>query len=107
MCYLPAQLGGLGIRLPLYHADSEYQCSESITRPLRDHILNQKENYSYDIWNEQMQNRAQVSRENRKRSQDEADSIYQQPLKKAMDLHGQAERSFILADSSPTVSDTA
>ena len=43
---LPARLGGLGLRLPSRHADREYQCSQSITKPLRDHILDQDGEYS-------------------------------------------------------------
>ena len=86
---LPARLGGLGFRLPSHHADREHQCSQSITMPLRDHILDQDEEYSYDILNEQMQNRAQVSSDNRKRSQEEAEALHQQlpmQLQRAMDL---------------------
>jgi hypothetical protein len=48
------------------------------TKALSDHILDQDGDYSYDIINDQMQHKAQVSRENRKRYQDEADAIHRQ-----------------------------
>ena len=75
---LPARLGGLGIRLPSRHAEREHQCSQLMTAPLRDHILNQEDEYGYDILDEQMQRRAQVSSDNRHRCQGEADAIHQQ-----------------------------
>jgi hypothetical protein len=61
---LPTRLGGLGFRFPSYHADREYYNSQSITKTLSDHILDQDDDYSYDVLNDQIQHRAQVSREN-------------------------------------------
>ena len=71
---LPARLGGL----PSRHAEREHQCSQLITAPLRDHILNQDDEYGYDILNEQIQKKAQVSIDNRQRCQEEADAIHEQ-----------------------------
>ena len=65
-------------------------CSQLITAPLRDHILNQEEEYyDHDILDERMQRRAQVSSDNKHRCQGEADAIHQQlpeKLQKAMIL---------------------
>ena len=68
----------LSIRLPSCHAEREHQCSQLITAPLRDHILNQEVEYGYDVLDEQMQRRTQVSSDNRHRCQSEADAIHQQ-----------------------------
>ena len=78
----PARLGGLG-------ADREILSSQSITKYLVDNILNQDEEYGYDTWKEQMQNRSKVRTENRKRSEEEADDNYKElpeHLQKAVDL---------------------
>ena len=79
---LPARLGGLGVRLLSRHAEREHKSSQLIIAPLTDHILNQEEEYGYDILNEQMQRKAQVSSDNRRRWQEEADTIHQQLLEK-------------------------
>ena len=55
-------------------------CSQSITsRPLSDHILDQNQGHSYDTFNEQLQNKAQIGklRNKNEKSQDGADGIYQ------------------------------
>ena len=86
---LPARHGGLGIRIPSKNADRELQSSEKVTLALKDHILDQDREYGYDIINDQLLNKANVSKDNKKRNQQEADSIYQQlpdRLQKAVDL---------------------
>ena len=86
---LPARHGGLGIRIPSKNADRELQSSEKVTLTLKDHILDQDREYGYDIINDQLLNKANVSKDNKKRNQQEADSIYQQlpdRLQKAVDL---------------------
>ena len=85
---LPARHGGLGIRIPSKNADRELQSSEKVTLTLKDHILDQDREYGYII-NDQLINKANVSKDNKKRNQQEADSIYQQlpdRLHKAVDL---------------------
>ena len=75
--------------MPSKHADREFLSSQSITKSLVDNILNQDEEYGYDTWKEQMQNRSKVRTENRKRSEEEADDIYKElpeHLQKALDL---------------------
>ena len=75
--------------MPSKHADREILSSQSITKYLVDNILNQDEEYGYDTWKEQMQNRSKVRTENRKRSEEEADDIYKElpeHLQKAVDL---------------------
>ena len=86
---LPARHGGLGIHIPSKNADRELQSSEKVTLTLKDHILDQDREYGYDIINDQLLNKANVSKDNKKRNQQEADSIYQQlpdRLQKAVDL---------------------
>ena len=86
---LPARHGGLGIRTPSKNADRELQSSEKVTLTLKDHILDQDREYGYNIINDQLLNKANVSKDNKKRNQQEADSIYQQlpdRLQKAVDL---------------------
>ena len=86
---LPARLGGLGIRLPSKHAEREFQSSQLVTRPLKEAILNQEVSYSYEIVVEQSENRKCVSNQNRSRSKEAADTLYQQlppTLQKAMEL---------------------
>ena len=97
---LPACLGRLGIRLPSRHANREYQCSQLLTQPLNNHILKQDTEYGYNISSEQKQKRAEMSRINRQRSQEEADNIHQllpEQLKRAMDLVKQKGSSSWLA----------
>ena len=65
------------------------QSSEKVTLTLKDHILDQDREYGYDIINDQLLNKANVSKDNKKRNEQEADSIYQQlpdRLQKAVDL---------------------
>ena len=57
--------------------------------PFKDHILNQNREYGYDIINDQLQNKIIVSKDNKKRNQEESDKIYQQlpyKLQKGVDL---------------------
>ena len=86
---LPARHGGLGIRIPSKIADRELQSSQKITLSLKDHILDQDREYGYDIISAQLQNKANVSKDNKKKNQEEADEIYRQlpdRLQKAVDL---------------------
>ena len=86
---LPARLGGLGIHIPSKNAYREQQSSEKVTLSLTNHILDQDREYGYDIINDQLQNKAYVSKENKRRNQEEADNIYEQlpdRLQKAVDL---------------------
>ena len=62
-------------------------------------ILNKEEEYSYDILNEWMQRKAQVSSDNRHRCEGEADAIYQQlpeKLQKVVELAKQKGASSCL-----------
>ena len=73
---LLARHGGLGIRIPSSNAEREMQSSLFITTPLKDHILKQEEEYSYDIMAEQMKNETITSRQNKERSIKEAEDLY-------------------------------
>ena len=60
-----------------------------ITSSLKDHIVDQDRKYGYDIINDQLLNKTNVSKDNRKRNQQETDMIYRQlpdRLQKAVDL---------------------
>ena len=73
----------------------EHQCSQLI----RDYILNEEVDYGYDILNEHMQKRAQVSSENRHSCQEEAKVVRQQllgKLQKALELAEQKVHSLSL-----------
>jgi len=86
---LPARHGGLGIRIPSKIADRELQSSQKITLSLKDHIIDQDREYGYDIISDLLQNKANVSKDNKKKNQEEADEIYRQlpdRLQKAVDL---------------------
>ena len=101
---LPAQLGGLGIHIPSKNAYREQQSSEKVTLSLSNHILDQYREYGYDIINDQLQNKAYVSKDNKKRNQEEADKIYgrlSDRLQKAVDLAKEKGASTWLTCSSP------
>ena len=86
---LPARHGGLGIQIPSKIADRELQSSQKVTLSLKHHILDQDREYGYDIIYDQLQNKANVSLDNKKRNQEKADKIYRQlpdMLQKAVDL---------------------
>ena len=51
---LPARLGGMGVFNPIKTSPLEYQASLKVTLPLTNAILKRSENYSYDIWSEQL-----------------------------------------------------
>jgi len=79
----------LGIQIPSKNADRELQSSQKVTLSLKDHILDQDREYGYDIISAQLQNKANVSKDNKKKIQEEADEIYRQlpdRLQKAVDL---------------------
>ncbi len=72
---------------------------------LTDHILAQDNEYGYNIVRDQLLNRAEVSKDNKKRQEEAAASIHQQLpgwLQKAVELSVQDKRSFHLAHGSPT-----
>ena len=67
----------------------QHKCSQSITRPLSDQIVNQNHDYSYETLKVQLQNKAQVRKDNKRKSRNGPDAIYQQlpqQLQLAMDL---------------------
>jgi len=79
----------LGIRIPSKIDDRELQSSQKITLSLKDHILDQDRGYRNDILNDQLQNKANISKDSKKKNQEEADEIYRQlpdKLQKAVDL---------------------
>ncbi len=86
---LPARLGGLGIRTPSKLADKEVHHSLKITSSLTDRILDQDNEYGYNTVRDQLLKRAEVSKDNRKRLEEEAASLHQQLpdwLQKAVEL---------------------
>ena len=74
---LPARLGGLGLRNPVRSADDEFCASKKITRPLKDHILLQQHDYSYEVFTEQMLAKAEVRKQNRDRIDERANLLQQ------------------------------
>ena len=64
---LPAREGGLGIRIPSKQAHQEYQSSLCITFLLHDHIVNQDNQYSYEIILNQLQSKATIRQQNKER----------------------------------------
>ncbi len=72
---LPARPGGLGIRIPSKAAESEFQSSLLVTSPLKDHILSQNSEYSYETIAEQLQCKATISKLNREKSVNDANDL--------------------------------
>ena len=64
---LPAREGGLGIRIPSKQAHQEYQSSLCIASLLHDHIVNQDNQYSYEIISNQLQSKATIRQQNKER----------------------------------------
>jgi len=75
---LPAQHGGLGIRVPSEVAERELLSSQKTTCTLNDHILSQDSEYGYDIISHQQQEISNTRQDNWKKDQDEADRVYTQ-----------------------------
>ena len=73
---LPARHGGLGVRLPSKNAEREFQSSELITSSLTNNILDQNQEYGYDTIANQLQMKADVSKNNREQNTKEADEIF-------------------------------
>ncbi len=69
---LPARLGGLGIGLPSQNADIYHNSSLSVTSMLKNSILDQHWDYSYDIICDQINNKANISKQNREKCKEEA-----------------------------------
>jgi hypothetical protein len=59
---LPARFGGLGISPP-NHLDSEFTFSTNVTAPLTSQILAQVNEYSYEIYSEQLKARQDVRKQ--------------------------------------------
>ena len=57
---LPAWQGGLGIRIPSKNAEQELQSSQLVTSSLMSHILEQNQEYGYDIIADQLQSKATI-----------------------------------------------
>ena len=87
---LPARYGGLGIRIPSKNAERELQSSQQVTSVLVPHILEQNQEYGYDIIVDQLQSKATISKQNKKEmSSKEADDLHSQlplQLQKAVEL---------------------
>ena len=74
---LPTRIGELGIEIPSKNADRELQSSQKSLYPSKITFLFRTE-YSYSIIYEQLKNKANVSKGNKRRNQEEADKVYQQ-----------------------------
>ena len=86
---LPARYGGLGIRIPSKNAEKELQSSQLVTSSLVSHILEQNQEYGYDIIADQLQSKATIRNRNKEMSSKEADDLYSHlpaQLQKAVDL---------------------
>ena len=86
---LPARHGGLGIRTPSKNAEKELLSSQLVTSSLVSHILEQNQEYGYDIIADQLQSKATIRNRNKEMSSKEADDLYSQlpaQLQKAVDL---------------------
>ena len=86
---LTARHGGLGIRTPSKNAEKELLSSQLVTSSLMSHILEQNQEYGYDIIADQLQSKATIRNRNKEMSSKEADDLYSQlpaQLQKAVDL---------------------
>ena len=72
---LPAQLGGLEIRIPSKAADDKVQPSLLVTSSLKDHILRQDREYRYEIIAEQVQSKTTITKLNREKYIKEANDL--------------------------------
>ena len=73
---LPAQHGRLGIQVSSKNDNRKQQSSQKVTSLFKDHILDQNREYGYDIINDQLQSKINVSKDYNKRNQEEPDTIY-------------------------------
>ena len=86
---LPARHGGMGISIPSKSAERELHYSLQVTSPLVAKILEQNQQYGYEIINHQQRNKASIRRQNDEASSNEADDLHSQlppHLQKAVNL---------------------
>ena len=73
---LPVRHGGLGIRIPSKNAERELQSSLLVTSPLVSRILDQSQEYGYEVIADQLQSKATIRNKNKETSAKEADDLY-------------------------------
>ena len=73
---LPVRHGGLGIRIPSKNAERELQSSLLVTSPLVSRILEQSQEYGYEVIADQLQSKATIRNKNKETSAKEADDLY-------------------------------
>ena len=86
---LPAQHGGLGIRIPSKNAERGLQSSLQVTSSFVAKILEQNQGYEYNIIDHQLQSKVSIRRRNEEMSSKEANVLHSQlppSLQKAVDL---------------------
>ena len=86
---LPTRHGGLGIRIPSKNAERELQSSLQATSSLVANILEQNQEYWYDIIDHQLQSKASIRRQNDENNSKEAADFHSKlplQLQKAVDL---------------------
>lgn len=86
---LPVWHRGLGIRIPSKNAERELQSSLLVTSSLVSHILEQNQEYGYNVIADQLQSKATIRNWNKESSSQEADDLYGQlpaQQQKAVDL---------------------
>ena len=86
---LPARHGGIALSNPTAGADSAFSASTTIAGPLKDAILLQSKDYSYDVLSSQLSAKSTIHQLRRQQSKQQADALKQNlpdSLKRAMDL---------------------
>lgn len=86
---LPARLGGIAVTNPASDTDLIFTASNKIAGPLKDAILSNTKEYSYETWAGQMDAKTDVHRLRRLQSDQRAADLKQNlsdPLKRSLDL---------------------
>ena len=86
---LPARHGGIALSNPTADADTAFSASITIAGPLKDAILLQSKDYSYDVLSSQLSAKSTIQKLRRQQSKQQADALKQNlpdSLKRAMDL---------------------
>ena len=77
MFALPARLGGLGLCNPVKQCDMEFSASQAISGPLRDLILQQKPDYSFECLDAQLSARSTIKQHRREQATQAANDLKQ------------------------------
>ena len=83
----PARHEGIALSNPTADTDPAFSASTTIAGPLKDAILLQSKDYSYNVWSSQLSAKSKIHQLRRQQSKQQADAL-KQNLPDSLEING-------------------